>query len=215
MKRFDVVTIFPEIVAAYAGESILSRAAGRKLLRIAGHDLRRWATDKHRTTDDTPYGGGPGMVMKAEPFAKAVAALRKGKKPRVILLSAQGRQFTQADARRLAKYDQLILLCGRYEGVDQRVADVLADEELSVGPYVLTGGELPALAIVDAVSRHVPGVLGRGESLEEVHGSFPQYTKPREVKIKRGKRTITASVPDVLLSGDHKKIGEWRKHAGK
>lgn len=213
MRRFDVITIFPEIVAAYAGESLLARAAKKRLLRVTGHDLRRFTTDRHRTVDDTPYGGGPGMVLKVEPIARALAAVKKrgGRKKRVILLSARGRQFTQADARRLAAYDQLVFLCGRYEGVDERVAEHLIDEEVSVGPYVLTGGELPALTIADAVARQLPGVLGRGESLEEVHGSFPQYTKPREVKLKKGAKTVVAKVPDVLFSGDHGKIAAWRR----
>ncbi len=217
MKRFDVITIFPEIVAAYAGESLLARAAASRILRIEGHDLRAWAADRHRTVDDTPYGGGPGMVLKAEPIARALATIRKkgGKKKRVILLSARGKPFARKDARRLAKYDQLIFVCGRYEGVDERVAEFLTDEEISVGPYILTGGELPALTIVDAVARQLPGVLGRGESLEEVHGSFPQYTKPREVKLKIGKRTIVAAVPAVLLSGDHTRIAAWRKDAAR
>lgn len=143
------------------------------------------------------------MVMKVEPFDKALKSLKLGKKSRVILTSARGKAFTQADAKRLAKYDRVVFLCGRYEGVDERVAEHLADEELSIGPYVLTGGELAAMVMTDAVVRHIPGVLGKGESLEEVHGSFPQYTRPE--KYKKWK------VPEVLMSGDHKKIEEWRR----
>ncbi|TAL19187.1 tRNA (guanosine(37)-N1)-methyltransferase TrmD [Patescibacteria group bacterium] len=213
MKRFDIITIFPEIIAAYANESILARAAKRKLIKIAGHDLRRWTRDRRRTVDDKPFGGGPGMVLAVEPIARAVSALRgrNKRKARVILFSTRGKEFSQAEARRLAKYDQLILICGRYEGVDERVAEHIADEELSLGPFVLSGGELPALVVVDAVSRQIPGVLGKQESLEEIKGSFPQYTRPREAKLKIGKRTIAAKVPEVLLSGDHKKIAAWRK----
>lgn len=216
MKHFDIITIFPEIVRAYADESILLRAAKSRLLHIEGHDLRSWTSDAHHKVDDAPYGGGPGMVLKVEPIAKALTEIKThgGKKKRIILLSAQGKQFTNEDAKRLSSYDQLIFICGRYEGVDERVAEHLADEEISVGPYILTGGELPALMIVDSVARQIPGVLGKQESLEEIHGSFPQYTNPRSVKIKKGRKIIVAEVPEILLSGNHKKIEEWRKEVG-
>lgn len=217
MKRFAIITIFPEIVSAYANESVLARAAKKGLVAISGHDLRSWTTDKHRSVDDAPYGGGPGMVLKVEPILRAVAAIQKlgGKKKRIIVLSPQGKQFTNADAVRLSKEDQLIFICGRYEGIDERVTEHLADESFSVGPYVVTGGELPALLIVDAVARQIPGVLGKQESLEEINGSFAQYTTPREVKIKKGRKTVIASVPEVLLSGDHKKIAAWRREQGR
>lgn len=211
MISFEIITIFPAIVEAYARESILARAEKKRLLALRGHDLRQWANDKHHTVDDKPYGGGPGMVLKFEPIARALKEIRKGKKSRVILMSPRGRQFFAADARRLAGYSQLIFICGRYEGVDERVAEHLVDEELSVGPYVVTGGELPALIIADAVARQLPGVLGKSESLEDTRGSFPQYTAPREVKFKKRKKTVSAKVPDVLLSGDHKKIEVWRQ----
>lgn len=211
--KFSIVTIFPEMFAGYMNESILKRAQKKKLISISVHNLRRWTTDKHHKVDDKPYGGGPGMVMKPEPFARSLRDLklktknekRKTKDVRIILTSAKGRQFTAMDAKRLARYKQLIILCGRYEGVDERVAKHLADEELSIGPYVLTGGELAAMVVVDAVSRHVPGVLGHKESLEESrHGvGVPAYTRP---DVFRGWK-----VPAVLLSGDHKKIEEWRK----
>jgi tRNA (guanine37-N1)-methyltransferase len=181
----------------------LGRGVKSGALKFAVHQLRKWTTDKHNTVDDKPFGGGPGMVMKVEPFDKALKSLKLKKKTRVILTSAQGKPFTQADAMRLAKYDRLVFLCGRYEGVDERVAKHLVDEEFSIGDYVLTGGELPALVMSDAIARHIPGVLGKGESLEEVHGSFPQYTRPEVYK--------KWKVPDVLLSGNHKKIEEWRK----
>lgn len=211
MKRFDIITIFPEVIAPYAEASILGRAQNKKLLKIKAHDLREWSSDKkHRKVDDTPYGGGPGMVMKVEPFEKAVKAVKKrGKKTRVILTSASGKMFTQKDAKRLAKYDQLIFLCGRYEGVDARVEEHVADESFSIGEYVLTGGELPALVMADAVARHVPGVLGAKESLEtESYGKegtleYPQYTKPEAYK--------KWKVPEVLLSGNHKNIEAWRE----
>jgi len=219
-KRFDVLTIFPEMVGGYAGASILGRAQKNGLIQIQAHDLREWTTDKHRTTDDTPYGGGPGMVMKVEPIERAVAALKRGAKKtkgtegtkakvRVVLTSASGKMFTQKDAQRLAKYRQLIFICGRYEGVDARVEEHVADEAFSIGEYVLTGGELPALVMIDAIARHVPGVLGKKESLaQESHTQegvleYPQYTKPEEYKKWR--------VPDVLLSGDHKRIAQWRE----
>lgn len=193
----------------YLGESILKRAQKKGLARFFVHDLRQWATDKHQKVDDSPYGGGPGMVMKVEPFYKALKYLNiKKKKARVILTSAKGKQFTASDARRLARYDRIVILCGRYEGVDERVAEHLADEELSIGPYVLTGGELAAMVIADAVTRHIPGVLGHKASLEEKRGAsgtlaMPQYTRP-EVFNKW-------KVPAVLTSGNHKKIEQWRR----
>lgn len=204
MKRFSIITLLPEVVTAYASGSILGRAAQKKLLHVDTLQLRDFATDKHKHVDDKPFGGGPGMVLMVEPIDRAVTKAKgKSKKTRVILTSAQAPAFTQEDARRLAKYDQLIFICGRYEGVDERVAEHIADETFSIGPYVLTGGELPALVMTDAIARHIPGVLGKGESLEEIHGSFKQYTRPEKYK-KWG-------VPPVLLSGDHKKIEDWRK----
>lgn len=209
VRRFDVITIFPEVIAPYAEASILGRAQKNGLISIAAHNLRDWAMDKHHKVDDSPYGGGPGMVMKVEPFDGAVKAVKaKGKKARVIVTSASGKPFTQQDAIRLAKYDQLIFLCGRYEGIDGRVEEHLADEAFSIGNYVLTGGELPALVMIDAIARNVPGVLGAKESLaQESHGEeglleYPQYTKPEVYK--------KWNVPEVLLSGDHKKIEKWR-----
>ncbi len=210
-RRFDILTIFPEMITGYASASILGRAQQDGRIEIRAHDLREWATDKHRTTDDTPYGGGAGMVMKVEPFDRAVKAVRlKGKKKvRVVMTAASGKPFTQADATRLAAYDQIIFLCGRYEGIDERVREQIVDETFSIGNYVLTGGELPALVMTDAIARHVPGVLGARESLtEESHGpegwlEYPQYTKPEDYK--------GWVVPEVLLSGNHKKIDEWRR----
>lgn len=206
--KFDVLTIFPEMFSGYFGESIIKRAQKKRLLNIRVHDLRRWATDKHRKVDDKPYGGGPGMVFKVEPIYRAIKILKhKSIKTRIILTSARGKQFTAADARRLAKYKHLVIICGRYEGVDERVAKYLADEEFSIGPYVLTGGELPAMVMIDTIARQIPGVLGKQESLEDSRGSFSSYTRPEVFKKWR--------VPKVLLSGDHKKIIEWRKKHAK
>lgn len=194
---------------SYFQESIIKRAREKKLLDIHVYNLRSFTKDKHHKVDDKPFGGGPGMVMKAEPVYKAVMKIKKAGKSRVILFSAKGKRFDAKTAQRLSRYSQLIFICGRYEGVDERVAEYVADEEISVGDFVLTGGELAAMVVVDAVSRHIPGVLGKKESLEERrHGAgVPVYTRPEVVKL--GKKT--ARVPNVLLSGDHKKIEEWRR----
>ena len=160
--KFDIVTIFPAMIEAGLAEGVVSRGVERGLLDVRVHDLRRWTTDRHRTVDDVPYGGGPGMVMKAEPLVRAVEACEptRGAPESVVLLSPQGRTFTQAEAERLAGLGHVVLLCGRYEGMDERVRDMVATEELSIGDYVLSGGELAALVIVDAVSRLVPGCRG-------------------------------------------------------
>ncbi|MBI2624086.1 tRNA (guanosine(37)-N1)-methyltransferase TrmD [Candidatus Parcubacteria bacterium] len=208
--RFDIVTIFPHILDSYLSESILKRAREKKLLDIRIHNLRGYTTDKHKTVDDRPYGGGPGMVMQIEPVAKAVQFTKskiKNQKSKIVLTSARGKQFTQAMARGWAKKcGQLIIICGRYEGVDERVKAILKAEEVSIGPYVLAGGELPAMVIVEAVSRHIPGVLGTYESLEEIKGSYPVYTRPEVFTV--GKKKLR--VPKVLLSGDHAAIAAWR-----
>lgn len=205
--RFDILTIFPNVYEAYLGESILKRAVQNRKVSFYTHDLRLFTTDKHRTVDDRPYGGGPGMVMKVEPIFKALKALPKKKKRRVLLMSAKGKTFTQADAQRLSKYDQVILIAPRYEGVDERVVEYI-DEEVSIGNYVLTGGELPTMVIVDAITRLLPGVLGKDESsVDESHSDvgvleYPQYTRPEVFRKK--------SVPKELLSGNHKYIAVWR-----
>ncbi|MEK7611755.1 MAG: tRNA (guanosine(37)-N1)-methyltransferase TrmD [Patescibacteria group bacterium] len=225
MLKFDLITIFPQIFDSYFNESILRRAQEKKLITIKAHNLRDVTIDKHKTVDDSPYGGGPGMVFKVEPIYKIVQKLKtknKKQKTRVILFSTRGKKFDASIAKRLAKYDQLILICGRYEGVDERVAEHVADEEISLGDYVLSGGELPAMILVDAVSRFIPGVLGKHESLEEIKGSYPVYTKPEifipNLKNKKSyKLSVKSSkssswrVPKVLLLGNHKKIEEWRK----
>lgn len=206
--RFDLLTIFPNIFGSYLGESIMKRAVKSRKVSIYTHDLRLFASDKHRSVDDRPYGGGPGMVMKVEPIYKALKALPKKKKRRILLMSAKGKPFAQADASRLANYDQVVLIAPRYEGVDERVVEYV-DEEVSIGPYVLTGGELPALVVIDAVTRLLPGVLGKDESsVDESHAEagvleYPQYTRPEAHKGKR--------VPSELLSGNHATISSWRK----
>jgi tRNA (guanine37-N1)-methyltransferase len=214
--KFHILSVIPEVFDEYSKTSILGRAQKRKIISILAHNIRDWTSDKHHKVDDSPFGGGPGMVLKVEPIYKAVEEIRgknKGKtgKTRTILFSTRGKLFTQKEAQRLSKYKELILICGRYEGVDERVAKYIADEEISVGEFVLSGGEIPAMIVVDAVSRLIPGVLGKEESLEENNGSFPTYTRPDvfcpEFKNKRKKW----SVPKVLLSGDHKKINEWRR----
>jgi tRNA (guanine37-N1)-methyltransferase len=214
--KFNILSVIPESFGEYFRHSILGRAQKRGIIDIHVHNIRDWTTDKHHKVDDSPFGGGPGMVMKVEPILKAVEEIRgKGKnkkdKTRTILFSTRGKLFTAKEAKRLSKYKNLILICGRYEGVDERVAKYIADEEFSVGDFVLSGGEIPAMIVVDAVSRFVPGVLGKEESLEEIKGSFPTYTRPDvfcpDSKNKRKKW----AVPKVLLSGNHKKIEEWRK----
>ncbi|PJE59621.1 MAG: tRNA (guanosine(37)-N1)-methyltransferase TrmD [Candidatus Portnoybacteria bacterium CG10_big_fil_rev_8_21_14_0_10_44_7] len=210
--KFDIITIFPQIFDSYFSESIIGRAQKAGLVKIVTHDLRRWTKDKHKTVDDKPYGGGAGMVMMPGPIFKAVKALKKPakQKRRIILFSAKGKKFTQKDAQRLAGYGQLIMICGRYEGVDERVAKYLADEEISVGEYVLTGGEIPAMIVVDAIARLQTGVLGNQESLKEESFSqeniaeYPQYTRPENFK--------GWKVPKVLLSGNHAEIEKWRKN---
>ncbi len=207
--RVDVLTLFPGIFTGPLDQSILLKAREAALLSIEVHDLREFAEGRHRVTDEPPFGGGGGMVMKPEPVFAGVEAL-KGRygEGTVILLSPQGERLTSALARRLAGEGHLILVCGRYEGVDQRVADHLADLEISIGDYVLTGGELPALVLIDAVARYIPGVLGdpmasSRDSFEEGLLEAPQYTRPREF---RG-----YAVPEVLLSGDHAAIERWRR----
>ena len=236
--KFNIITIFPKIFDSYFNESILARARKEKLIEINVHNLRDYAKDKHKTVDDTPYGGGAGMVFKIEPIYKALVKIvgknklkcfKKGiknqklriknnSKTKIILLSAKGKRFDQAMAKRFSKLDKLILICGRYEGIDERVAKYLADEEISVGDYILTGGEIPAMTIVDSVSRLIEGVVGNKESIKEESFSkkdyleYPHYTKPEFFS--PDKKT-NWKVPEVLLSGNHQKIGEWREKSSK
>jgi tRNA (guanine37-N1)-methyltransferase len=208
--KFDIVTIFPRMVEAGLAEGVISRGVERGLLDIKVHDLREYTIDRHRSVDDVPYGGGPGMVMKPEPLARAVEDIRarRGNPDTVVLLSPQGRRFTQAEAVRMSALRHVALLCGRYEGMDERVRTLVATEELSIGDYVLSGGELPALVIVDVISRLVPGVVGDTRSVEEDSFSrglldYPHYTRPSEFSGEK--------VPDVLMSGHHEQVRRWRK----
>lgn len=231
---FHIITIFPEIFDSYFKEGILRRAQFKKKIKIRIYNLRDFTNDKHKTVDDRPFGGGPGMVIKVEPIYKAVSSILrnsksktpnskqirkskiskfKNKKIRIILLSAKGKKFDQKKARSFTKFKDIILICGRYEGVDERVAKYIADEEISIGDYILSGGELGAMVIIEAVSRLISGVLGNKESIEdkrEVKG-YPVYTRPEKIKIAGKER----KVPEVLLTGDHKKIDEWRKNQTK
>ena len=207
MIEFDILTLFPGLCEGAFSVSMLGKAQENRLIRVGCLDLRQWATGKHRVTDEPPYGGGPGMVLKAEPIFAAVEAIRR-LDSHVILMSAAGQRFTQQKARELAERTHLIFVCGHYEGVDQRVADHLVDEELSIGDYVLTNGAIAAAVVVDAVSRMVPGVLGESqsavdESFADGMLEYPQYTRPAEF---RGWK-----VPEVLLSGNHAAINAWRK----
>jgi tRNA (guanine37-N1)-methyltransferase len=206
--RFDIITIFPEIFTGFLSGGIIRRAVAEGLLEIHVHDLRDFAAGRHRQVDDRPFGGLEGMVIKPEPVFCAVESLRRDEEAAVYLLSAQGTLFSAETARRMARLRRVILICGRYEGVDERVADHLADEEISIGDYVLTGGEPAAMVVVDAVSRFVPGVVGKTGSVERDSFNdglldYPQYTRPRDF---RG-----LAVPDVLLSGDHAAVEEWRR----
>jgi tRNA (guanine37-N1)-methyltransferase len=233
--RFDIITIFPGLFAGFFEHGVVKRAIQGGLLQVAVHDLREFAHDRHRTVDDRPFGGGEGMVLKAEPLAEAVEHLGLARKPdrpvkgeTVILLSAQGKRYSQAMARELARNQRVVLLCGRYEGVDERVSELIADQELSIGDYVLSGGELAAAVVLDSAMRLLPGVLGNqasseyesfgladglldnkpSEGVSSTHGAgglldYPHYTRPAEF---RG-----LSVPEVLSSGNHEQIRRWRR----
>jgi tRNA (guanine37-N1)-methyltransferase len=213
--RFHIVTIFPDFFAGPLEYGVVAKARQAGRLEICVHDLRNWTNDRHRTVDDRPFGGGEGMVLKPEPLFEAVEAILPVRESgtRVVLLSAQGRRFDQRLAREFAQSSELVLLCGRYEGVDERVAGHLADEEVSVGDFVLSGGELAAAMIVDVVSRLLPGTLGNedsslNESFSETNSGIldcPQYTRPADF---RGWK-----VPDVLLGGNHAEIRQWRQNA--
>ena len=209
--RFDVMTLFPEMVDRILGESIIGRARSAGIIDVRCHNIRDYSQDKHRKTDDTPYGGGMGMVMTCQPIYDCFSHLRseipEGNSVRVIYMSPKGRVFNHEIAKELSEYDNLVFLCGHYEGVDQRVLDEIVDEDISIGDYVLTGGELPACIIIDAVSRLKEGVLADAECYEDESLAsgileYPQYTKPRVF--------MGREVPEVLLNGDHAKIDRWR-----
>ena len=209
---FHVLTIFPEMFESPFSSGLISKASVKGLIKINCHDIRKYSTDSHKSVDDYPFGGGPGMVLKPEPIFSAVEDLQSsneiGNNSRIIVMSPQGRMFDKNIARELTRYDELVLICGRYEGIDDRVIQNLADEELSIGNYILNGGELAAMVVIESVSRLLPGVVGSEQSILEDSLSedllkYPQYTRPRSF---RG-----FEVPEVLLSGNHKIIEKWRK----
>ncbi|HEU5316452.1 MAG TPA: tRNA (guanosine(37)-N1)-methyltransferase TrmD [Chloroflexota bacterium] len=206
--RIDVLTLFPDMFAGPFGESIVARAVKAGVVEIHLHNLRDWTTDRHRTVDDRPFGGGAGMVMKPEPLFKAVEALRRGPQSQVVLLTPQGDLLRQPLVAQLASHEHLILVCGHYEGVDERFVEHAVDREISIGDYVLSGGELPAMVLVDAIVRLLPGALGSPESAQDESHSgglleYPHYTRPAEF---RG-----WSVPEILLSGNHGEVEKWRR----
>jgi tRNA (guanine37-N1)-methyltransferase len=210
--RFDVLTLFPAIFDGYLGQSLLKKAIDAGLVNVQLHDIRAWSKEKHNKVDDRPFGGGPGMILQVEPVVDSVEAVQQMTQPpgHLILLSPQGRRLDQTVVEELAGKERLVLLCGRYEGFDQRVIDVLSPDEISIGDYVLNGGEVAAMVVIDAVIRLVPGVLGDEESSQADSFStagrlleFPQYTRPRQY---RG-----IAVPEVLLSGNHQEIARWRQ----
>ncbi len=209
--KFDVMTLFPEMVKTVLSESIIGRAQSAGIIDVECHNIRDFSLDRHRKTDDTPYGGGMGMVMTCQPiydcFMHIKSGIPEGNSVRVIYMSPKGRIFNHDIAKELSVYDNLVLLCGHYEGVDQRVIDEIVDEDISIGDYVLTGGEIPACIVIDAVSRLKDGVLSDTECYENESVAsgileYPQYTKPRQF--------MGREVPEILLSGDHKKIDRWR-----
>jgi len=211
--HIDILTIFPQIFDSYFSESIIKRAKKKGLLSIKVYNIRDFARDKHKTVDDRPYGGGPGMILKIEPLYSCLKSIKRKKKSKVIILTPGGKTFDQKLARSLSKSEQLVFICGRYEGFDNRVKE-FADLEISIGNYVLTGGEVPAMVVVDAVARLIPGVLGNQDSVKEESFSnkedyieYPQYTRPEGFK--------GMKVPKVLLSGNHKKIAGWRAKKSK
>lgn len=207
MTNFEVITLFPEFFTPYEKEGILKSACSKNIIGINVYNLRNFATDKRKTVDDKPFGGGVGMVMMIEPIFKAVEAIKKNGKSRVILFSPRGKKYNQRIANRLSKMDQIIMICGRYEGVDERVAKHIADEEISIGDYILMGGEIPAMIVIESVARLIPGVVGTDKFLKNRTKNvnaieYPQFTRPSVYN--------NWSVPKVLLSGNHKKIEEWR-----
>ena len=214
MLKFDILTIFPDIFDSYLKESFIKRAQKSRKITVNIHNLRDFTKDRHKTVDDRPFGGGLGMVMKAEPIYRAVKKIRKSKKSKVILFTPRGRKFNQQLAYKLSRLDGMIMICGRYEGVDERVAKHIADMELSIGDYDLMGGELPAMVVMETVVRLIPGTLGKPGFLKERMTKergfieYSQYTRPEVFIPKKGVRW---QVPKVLLSGNSKKIEEWRK----
>lgn len=213
--KIDIITIFPEIFSSVFSFGNIRKAIGSKELIIKIHDLRQWADNKYQSVDDHPYGGGPGMILRIEPIFKALEAVKKEAEGefRTIVMGAKGKEFTQKKAIEYRSLKHLVIICGRYEGIDERVITHLADEEISIGKYILSGGEIPAMAIVDSIARLMPGVVGNADSLKEESFAdidkteYPQYTRPEVFKTLDGKEL---KVPEVLLSGNHKEIADWR-----
>jgi tRNA (guanine37-N1)-methyltransferase len=212
--NFKIITIFPKIFDSYFSESIIKRAQKQGIIKITSQDLREFSNDRHKTIDDTPYGGGAGMLMKIEPLYKALKKMapRANQKRKIVLLSAQGQRWTQQLAQKYSKLNEVIFICGRYEGVDERIKNFI-DDEISIGDYVLTGGELGAMVMIDSITRLLPGALGNEQSSQDESHSqagileYPQYTKPEKFKIKNK----SYDVPEILLSGNHQKIKEWQE----
>ena len=233
MIKFEVITIFPEIFKSYLGESLIARAQKKKFIKVNVHNLRKWTKDKHKTIDDRPFGGGLGMVLKVEPIFKAVSALTKSQSPKsksqlnpklkkiknkIIIFTPRGKKFTQKMAYKLSKLDRIIFICGRYEGVDERVAKKIADMEISIGDYDLMGGELPAMVAIESISRLIPGVLGKPQLLKEritKSGGFLEYAQYTRPEVFSPQKKISWKTPKLLLSGDHKKIDKWKKQHSK
>ncbi len=225
--RFDIITIFPSLFDSYLKESLIEKASSKELIEVRVHDLRKWTKNSHRTVDDKPFGGGSGMVMKIEPIYRAVSHLKEKfaqergfqkneEITKTILFTPRGKKFNQKKANSFSSLQHIIMICGRYEGIDERVAKYIADEKISIGNYVLMGGELPAMVLVESVSRLIPGVVGKDDFLKERMKKegfleYPQYTRPESFEIEGKER----KVPPVLLQGNHGKIKEWRKKKGK
>lgn len=218
MLTFDIITIFPRIFGSYLEETFIKKAREKKLIKVNIHDLRKWAGDRHKSVDDRPFGGGLGMVLRVDPIYRAVKQIKKGKKAKVILFTPRGKKFSQKTAYDFSKLNRIIMICGRYEGVDERVAKKIADAEISIGDYDLMGGELPAMVLMESVIRLVPGAIGKKDLLKQritkSRGfmEYPQYTRPEVFEPKKGKKW---KVPKVLISGNHKEIEKWREKRGK
>jgi len=214
--KFDILTIFPSIFDSYFNESIIKRAQKEKIIKIKIHNIRDNTTDSHRTVDDTPYGGGPGMLMKIEPIYKTLKKIKLSKNSKIILFTPTGKKYNQKIAKELSKLDQIIMINGHYEGIDSRI-DEFVDEKISIGDYVLTNGNLPAMILVDSITRLLPGALGNEESFkqdsfyEDDQTEYPQYTKPEIFKYKKNKKTVELKVPEILKSGNHKLIAKWKE----
>lgn len=216
--KFDVLTIFPSFFDSFKSESLVAKAIAKKIVSLRVHNLRDWAEGRHQVVDDKPYGGGPGMVLKVEPIYRALQALKsknKKEKVKIVMLDPAGKPFNQAMAHKFAKLDRIVFVCGRYEGFDERISEFV-DERVSVGPYVVNGGEVPAMIIMEAVGRLVPGFIGKAASLKEEtfttsDNEYPHYTRPEVFAYKKNGKKISLRVPEVLIGGNHTKISEWRK----